>query len=316
MWRVSMKKQSIRLFILVVALFSNCFIVNISKASTLSEEEYNHLSKVLRTGQTEELKKMITAGFDVNDYYQCHRPLNLAIKAMAFAYGSVVTPNITPQKAMDMIELLLTAGADVNAYTLPNCKIERSPIEQAIALPTTLRGLHYIFTKSIKDVFNEEIAKCNKENAKDEECKEISKEKMDIILTEVDKFYEAKHKELETVTLQILTKLLAAGADINLTDSSGRNALHWAIIYHRESDSLNIIKFLIKNGVNINAQDINGYTPIFFTYDHPEVRRYLIQVGANTSLKDNNGNIYSEMTGRSLHEYIDEDGYHIETAKY
>ena len=310
-----MKKRFVWLFILALTLLSNIFISSIAQAATLSEEEYNYLSDVLKTGQTDELKSMIASGFDVNASYQCHKPLNMAIRTMAFAYGSVM-PQTTPQKTMEMIEILLSAGADVNSYKIPNCKLEKSPIEETIALPTSLRGLHYIFTKTIKDVFNEKIAKCSKENNQDAECKEISKENMNIMLTEVDKLYDAKQKELEPIALQILTKLLAAGANINLTDSSGRNALHWAATYQRETDSLNIIKFLIQNGVDINAQDINGYTPIFFTYKNPELRQYLIQIGAHTAIKDNNGNLYNEMTGRSLHHYIDEDGYHMETAKY
>lgn len=312
-----MKNRFIYIFNLIAAsLCLSIFMSETVKAAILSKEEYEQLSEIFKTGQTEELKKKIASGLNINASYQCHRPLNMAIRTMAFAYGSTIMPQTTPSKVLDMIEILIAAGVNVNTATSPGCEIEKSPIEEAIALPTTLRGLNYIFTETIKEKFNEIIAECSKTNSQDIKCQEASKENMDMFLTEINKAYALKQKELEPDALRILKYLIAAGADINQKDSNGRAALHQAVVYQNKNDTLNIIKFLVENGADINAQDINGRTPLFSTYDNPEVRQYLIQAGANTNHRDNNGNLYNEMTGQAVRRYKDDEGYHEEIAKY
>ena len=311
-----MKKIFVYIFNLsVVVLFLSISVSQMVKAATLTPKEYEQLSEIFQNGKIEELREKIASGLNVNASYQCHRPLPMAVRTMAFAYGSIGMAT-TPQNVMEMIKMLVEAGADVNEAKSPQCKIDKSPMAEAVALPSTLRGLNYIFTKTIEDQINPIIDECRKTGSQDAECTEMTGEKRDLMVAEVNKFYDAKQKELEPDTLQILKYLLMAGADINQKNSRGQTVLHAAIIHYRNEDSLNIIKFLIENGADINASDANGYTPLFFTYDKPKARQYLIQAGANKMHRDKRGNFYNEMMGRSIHEYVDDEGYHKEIAKY
>jgi len=52
------------------------------------------------------------------------------------------------------------------------------------------------------------------------------------------------------------------------------------------------VKALIDNGINaVNEQDINGYSAIHAaaSYGHEELIKYLISIGANVNLRDNDG---------------------------
>jgi ankyrin repeat protein len=59
--------------------------------------------------------------------------------------------------------------------------------------------------------------------------------------------------------LQVAEHLLSIGADVTAADNEGRTPLHRAA----GSDSVRVLKLLLKcDGVNVNAQDIHGDTPL------------------------------------------------------
>ncbi|MEO2282059.1 ankyrin repeat domain-containing protein [Pseudoalteromonas pernae] len=62
--------------------------------------------------------------------------------------------------------------------------------------------------------------------------------------------------------------LVNAGADIHAKDQQGRNALHHqalsgSVSFEDRQDFKKINQYLIKNGIDINSQDIDGNTPPF-----------------------------------------------------
>lgn len=65
--------------------------------------------------------------------------------------------------------------------------------------------------------------------------------------------------------LHIIKKLIENGADINVKDTNGRNALHLLAFTKDTVSNGNIFeccKFLVDNGIDVNLQDINGDTPL------------------------------------------------------
>jgi ankyrin repeat protein len=56
-------------------------------------------------------------------------------------------------------------------------------------------------------------------------------------------------------------KVFKAGADINIKDKDGDNALSWLCIFFIPGKEESI-RFLVENGININNQNKNGYTPL------------------------------------------------------
>ena len=58
--------------------------------------------------------------------------------------------------------------------------------------------------------------------------------------------------------IESITMLQAAGADIRVSDTQGRTALHGAALW----GLTDVVRFLHENGANINAADKRGFTPL------------------------------------------------------
>ncbi len=279
-------------------------MVRAADGAELSVADYNRLEDIYNNGKTDELKKWIDDGFNVNAVYQCHRPLNMAIRQMAFAYGSIALSRTTPQKVFKQVKMLIDAGADVNSFVGAGCKIEKSPLDEALYLPLTLKTLQLGTIEVIDNVFKERTAECEKVNYERVDCKGVSKENMIKVRVEMNMFYEDKQQEMVSDVMKMLELLVANGADINKADGKGRTALHQAVVYLMESSSLEPIKFLIKNGAEVNALDCRGNTPLFYAYDKPDVQQYLIESGADTSIRNKNGLLYYQVTGRTVRNVL------------
>jgi ankyrin repeat protein len=66
------------------------------------------------------------------------------------------------------------------------------------------------------------------------------------------------HWSVVCVNLEMLKFLVQRGADINSPTSDGETPLHIAVLDH-ESD---IVNWLVEEGADVNAQDGNGDTPL------------------------------------------------------
>ena len=82
--------------------------------------------------------------------------------------------------------------------------------------------------------------------------------------------------------------LLDTGCDINLADSAGYTALHYAA----RSNHINLVKFLILKGACVNCQTrAGGETPLHRAayMGNQEIIELLVQVGGSILLKNNEG---------------------------
>ncbi len=93
---------------------------------------------------------------------------------------------------------------------------------------------------------------------------------------------------------------------VNLIDASGRTPLHWAA----RGVHLDVLKYLIEKGSDVNARDANGTTSLHSTASrgHFEASRLLIEKGAAVNDKNNTGATpfyYVATTGnKELLEYL------------
>lgn len=78
-------------------------------------------------------------------------------------------------------------------------------------------------------------------------------------------------------TTKIVRLLIAAGADVNSRDDSGRTPIFYACYHGPEA-----VRALIQAGTNVNAQDHFGQTALLSCYDRA-ARRALIEAGATPS---------------------------------
>lgn len=87
----------------------------------------------------------------------------------------------------------------------------------------------------------------------------------------------------------VVQALIAAGASVKMTESSGINLIHWAAMTNRPS----VIPALVAAGVPVNAQDQFGFTPLMYAatidFGDAESVKTLLRAGADPSIRNLDG---------------------------
>jgi ankyrin repeat protein len=95
--------------------------------------------------------------------------------------------------------------------------------------------------------------------------------------------------------------LVAAGASVDLTESTGVTLLHWATITNRAS----LIPVLVKGGVDVNAIDDFGFTPLMYaaTLDYGDTKALeaLLAAGGDPTIPDFDKHTPLQQTRRFKH---------------
>ena len=91
--------------------------------------------------------------------------------------------------------------------------------------------------------------------------------------------------------LECLKKFLACGYDVNHKDSYGTTLLMFCACRFLPS----LVEFLLENGANPSLKDNKGQTALFYATYHnlvcyDEIIDYLLEYGANINEVDNDGN--------------------------
>ena len=102
----------------------------------------------------------------------------------------------------------------------------------------------------------------------------------------------------------IVRALIAAGAPAKLTESSGINLLHWAVITNHPS----VIPALVEAGVPINAKDGFDFTPLMYaaTIDFGDTRslQALLKAGADPNIRNAEGLTAIEQARKYQHSNL------------
>ena len=77
--------------------------------------------------------------------------------------------------------------------------------------------------------------------------------------------------------IQMIKNLIKIGIDINATNSEGNTPLHLAVC---DIKKIKIVKLLLDNGADISIANHNGYTPLDFV-DNTKTLDILMAKGAN-----------------------------------
>jgi len=93
-------------------------------------------------------------------------------------------------------------------------------------------------------------------------------------------------KEIENSTTVKNVELFMqwCNLDVNATDSHGGTLLREAAY----SNNLDVVKYLVEKGADVNAKDRFEHTPLYLT-SNPDVVKYLVEKGADVYAKDDDG---------------------------
>jgi len=108
---------------------------------------------------------------------------------------------------------------------------------------------------------------------------------------------------------QIAKLLLAAGADVRLTDQDGATALHMATFAVGNEDALiDVIRELLRRGAVVDARTSDGITPLQLAVGnkHFAIAKVLVAAGANLDARDHHGkSAANELDAQGSREILD-----------
>lgn len=83
-------------------------------------------------------------------------------------------------------------------------------------------------------------------------------------------------------TLELMKKLVAEGVDLYTADESGWTALHFS----SANGQLNVVRYLINEGFDVNVRNKDGMTPLQYAviFKHRDIVEFLLENGANPLL--------------------------------
>jgi len=225
----------------------------------IDPENHTALVLALMNGEFDVAGALIDAGIDINVGDNVGRT---ALFAAVDAHTMPSSNRPAPKEAdstlssLDIIQKLLAKGANVNAALraqLPyRTKLDRGG-DGVLGAGTTplLRAAKAGDTPVIKILLdkgaNPKAATRNGVNAIMMAANVATREE------DMTGRNKTPKDAIETITL-----LLAAGTDINGADNQGRTAAHGSALW----GLTDVIKFMQKNGANINAPDKRGYTAL------------------------------------------------------
>ena len=198
-------------------------------------------------------------------------------------------------------------GADVNKSGCPGEVF--LPLSWAVSLPLQMQQNEYQTYKVIEQKIKNDDEYCDWPGLVSKPCKDITEEEH----KNIKKFFQETYKDgyvmIMPYVMKITKFLIENGANINGKDIQDQTALHHAASISQNVSS-ELVTYLIEKGANINAVDIYNQTPLFFAYGarNQSVVNILIRAGADQSIKNSKGAIYSNVKSIIRNDTLNDDG--------
>lgn len=173
----------------------------------------------------------------------------------------------------DQIEYLIRRGADVNVRD----RHDETPLHKMAHIMQSfevdgenLVGLAEVLVKNKADVNAQNVEDCTPLHFATSSAKLVEvllKHKADVNVK--NRFGETALISVAHASgsLEVMQMLVSHGADVNATSNGGLTALHMACLQKNKK----MIKFLIRNGANINKTDCFGHTCLMTMFKYTRV---------------------------------------------
>lgn len=276
------------------------------KAGAKTREEVNAFFDTTKQLQLAAVENSITTGADVN--------------AMD-SEGSTALHYVASEGSLEIAELLISKGANVDSMD----NYHRTPLHSAIAggqikmatlLITSGANINanakgYILTSGGTAL---DYASNGIEKIKGEGGSEDLIQKLNEFSKLLRKNGGKTSQELETAesifaavlhgNMEAIERYLKDGVDINAADANGLTPLAWAAV---NDTPFEIAKFLIDNGANVNARDHIENTPLHDAAGagHREIVAMLISKGADLNARNKDGKTPIDLAAEWQQETVD-----------
>lgn len=311
-----MNKKNISVILILLCLLGVSYIKDAISQTNIEKTpqvEYNQkleeMYSIALDGSPEELKQLINTGIDVNQVHACGTLLNVSIRSMVKGKMAINFPEYSIEK----VKFLISAGVDVNQNTCSNKsgRAGMTPLAWAIMLPLQIQETEKDVNKAVDEEIKRGQEHCDIPGIASKPCKDITMSEREAIRDAFHEDFKNANKELVPYYMSMIELLVDNGANINgvsginIKGGSGTNInggntspLHYAALIPQDI-TLKPLKYLISKGANLNVQDINGNTPLFYAVSigNNEAVKLLIDAGADTAIRNNVGGVYSQVSG-------------------
>lgn len=241
---------------------------------------------IVFNGTPEEVKQFLSTGYDVNESLNCRTLLDEAIENVLKVVREF------PESIMEKIQIVIDAGADVNAASCPTSLL---PLAKAASLPN--QGVQR--QKQMLELWDNDMntgGKYCQSYFGPTPCNEVSTLEKKIARASFATVLEKNRLGRAPQYLRTVKILLDNGAIIDKQDAFGQTALHLAA-QNPKGESLEPLKYLIERGADINIRDNKGNTPlhIAFASENDDAVDILIKAGADTQIRNNAGKLYNQV---------------------
>lgn len=298
--KINIKKMLGWILILFFCITSEGYTQD--KPSLSIDDETAHNIILSRT--PEDVKNLIQSGYDVNKVYQCLTPLIMAIKSASNGGNA----HKHPTYALEKIKILVNAGADINLVPCPGESM--SALHWAVSLPSQLQDVEYDVNNAIDEMIKNKTGECNFPGVVTKPCGEVTLYEREKITMAIKGAMKLAYDTFPPYFMEIIKFLVNEGGDINLKAGTLASTPIYSAAMNPQEISLEPLKYLIEKGAEINIQNIKGDTPLFWAQSigNDKAVDMLINAGANTTIRNNDGALYNEVKAQKQRAYRNERG--------
>ncbi|KAG4100466.1 ankyrin repeat-containing domain protein [Neocallimastix lanati (nom. inval.)] len=117
---------------------------------------------------------------------------------------------------------------------------------------------------------------------------------------------------IENNSLELVKRYIEKGMNVNFMDNYKRTLLHKAVLFNK----FDIVKYLVNNeAININAQDINQYTPLLLAVEKSLINIAELLIKKSIE-KDNTGNTLNIMGNEIINNTNTNNGFGINCRNF